>query len=626
MDDAERFQAAVRAQLAGNLIAAERVYCELLERDDTLVPALVNLGGIRLAEGRCSDAIELLERAVDLAPEHVNARCQLGLAYARSGQHRRADTAYAEVLALKPDHLGALNNRALSLGAMRRFEEALEHYRRALAIDPSCREAHQNLGSLCSEVGRLGDARRHLEEAIRLAPDEPGPRVNMSRVLVRMGRAREGLLHLVRALTSPQATAAWHSNLLLDLHYAEGSTREELFAEHRAWARIRVPPPPRERPRPTDEPGRRLRVGYVSPDLRSHAVAFFLEPLLAHHDRTRVEVFAYASVESEDATTGRLRSLVDRWQNVFSLSDLALAEQVRTDGIDVLVDLAGHTAGHRLGAFALAPAPVQMTYLGYPDTTGLDAIDYRITDRHCDPPGSEAFHAETLLFVQGGMHCYRPPDNAPAPAPPPFVDRGHLTFGSFNNTSKITERVIGRFCEVLRALPSARFFMKFATLADPETAAHYLATFERHGVASDRVTLHGGTYGHGSHLAAHSEVDVILDAFPYHGTTTTCEALWMGVPVLTLVGDRHVARVGKSLLEQVGLASFALDDEAQWLSRAIGLDSDEGREELTALRTTTRERMRASPLCDGPTKARALEDLYEASVAKARMSQLASRS
>jgi predicted O-linked N-acetylglucosamine transferase (SPINDLY family) len=436
-----------------------------------------------------------------------------------------------------------------------------------------------------------------------------------------MGRTADGLEHLLAALDSPGASHEAHSNLLLDLHYAEGPTREEFFQQHLLWAQRWFAAPPPHRPRAVVPRSRRIRLGYLTPDLRNHAVAYFFEPLLEHHERSRFELVAYASVEHEDAVSRRMREHFDAWLNVFGLADEALAARIRDDGIDVLVDLAGHTAGNRLGVFARAPAPVQLTYLGYPDTTGLAAVDARVTDLRCDPPGSEPFHTERLLHVPTGMHVYRPPSSAPEPAPPPCAERGHLTFGSFSNTAKMSERTIARWAAALTVVPTARMLLKFPTLADRETSARFRALFERYGVAAERVELRGGTPPLEEHLAAHAEVDVMLDTFPYHGTTTTCEALWMGVPVVTLVGDRHAARVGLSLLDQVGLASFALESEAEWLARVAALDTPEGREELAMLRATLRERMRASSLCDGAAKTRAIEALYLAALKDARARQ-----
>ncbi len=610
---AERFAAAARAHVAGHDAEAERGYLELLESFGPIAPVLVNLADVRFRAGRLHEAIDLLEEALDLDPDHINARLQLGRAYAALGEVEKADAAYAEALLIDPSHLAALNDRALLLDRIGRIDESIEHYRRAIEVAPERPEPHQNLSVLFERIGRLGDAIRHSESAIRLAPSAAGPRINLGKALVRMGRAEEGLARATEALASPQAQAAWHSNLLLDLHYVEGPTRGDLFEQHVAWASRWMPPPPK-RLRATLPRSRRIRVGYLSPDLKSHAVAYFFEPLLAHHDRQRFELFAYASVAHEDAVSARMRAAFDVWHNVHADSDEAVAARVRNEGIDVLVDLAGHTAGHRLGVFALAPAPVQITYLGYPDTTGLRTMDVRITDRRCDPPGSEAFHTERLAFLESGMHCYAPHPAAPEPSRSPHEERGPLTFGSFSNTSKTTERVVARWSTVLRAIPSARMLMKFPTLGDPETADNFRRWFSRHGVDPERITLHPGMVSYLENLAAYSQVDVMLDTFPYCGTTTTCEALWMGVPVLSLVGDRHVSRVGLSLLEQVGLGSFAQPSESEWVARAVELDSPSGREELRQLRTRLRAILMASPLCDAPRKARELEDVYVAAL------------
>ncbi len=619
MDLRERFEQAVAAQRAGDLAGAAGIYESLLAVEPDHPSLLVNLGTVRLAEGRHTVATELLERATLVAPEHVNARCQLGLAYARQGRLTEADRSFSQALELAPDHLPSLNNRALALTSLRRFDDAAAHYRRALAIDPRCVQALQNLGAMLSDLGKLGDAEDSLRAALMVEPNDAPTRVNLANVLTKQGRATEALGLLREALERRPDEASWHSNLLLTLHYPEGPSRAAVFAEHLAWARVhrahQAPTPP-TRVRSSDRT--RVRVGYVSPDLRSHAVAFFLEPLLRGHDRSRFEVHAYAHVAVEDAVSARLRGLVDAWTNVFGLDDAALAARIQADGIDVLVDLAGHTSGHRLLAFARHPAPVQMTYLGYPNTTAVAAIGYRLTDPTCDPPDSEEFHTETLLFIDGGMHVYAPPLDAPDVSPPPFRERGHLTFGSFSNTSKITESVVARWASVLRAVPTSTLRLKFPTLADPRTAQAMRACFERHGIASERVTLRGGTFAHGAHLEEHRDVDAILDTFPYHGTTTTCEALWMGVPVLTLVGDRHVARVGASLLGQVGLDAFIATNEAGFLARACWLDAPEGRAHLATVRAELRERMRRSPLCDGERKARALERCYLDALERAR--------
>ena len=611
VDDDQRFQAALSAHRNGDLARAETGYRDLLVGQPDQPALYVNLAAVRTTLGHPEEAVRLLEQALALAPEHTNAWSQLGVAYAALGRMDDAERAYGQAIARDERHVAALNNWALVCATRHHYDRARSLYERALAVDPANVSALGNFGAMLVDAGRLGDAEATLRRALALSPSDPGAHVNLANALTRRGRAIEALPHLVSGITNHGSDPSWHSNLLMTLHYPEGPSRADIFGHHLRWARMRSvdrTPAGVHRGRTRRE---KLRIGYVSPDFRSHAVAFFIAPLLQAHDRSRFEIHGYASVQVEDAMTARLGATCDSWCNVFALGDDALVDRIRADGIDVLVDLAGHTAGNRLSALARNPAPVQMSYLGYPDTTGVAAIGYRLTDRWCDPPGSEAFHSETLLHVLGGLHCYEPPQDAPPVTSGPAARSGHLTFGSFNNTSKVSETVVARWARLLRAIPSSRMYMKFPTLTDPSTAAQYRGWFERQGIAAARVTLRGSTYSHGSHLADHAEVDVILDAFPYHGTTTTCEALWMGVPVLSLVGESHVSRVALSLLSQVGLERFAVGDETTLLERAADLASPSGHLELAALRATLRGTMATSPLCSGIGKARALEACFD---------------
>jgi predicted O-linked N-acetylglucosamine transferase (SPINDLY family) len=618
VDRDEQFAEAVRAHQAGDHASAERGYLELLASEPEHPSVLLNLAAVFMATDRTSDAVELLSRAVANAPGHANAWVQKGLAHHHLAELDLAEVCFARALEVDDRHTGALNNWAMTCAARRRFEQAFQLYQRVLAIDPSFVPALQNLGVLFLELGRLSEAQDCYERALAKDPGSGPMHCNLANVLTRRGRAGEALTHLAKAILACPEQAGWHSNLLLTLHYLDGISREEVFREHRRWANLRRIDRCRLPPQVAGDPGRRLRIGYVSPDFRSHAVAFFIAPILRAHDRERYEITGYSNVQARDAITDRLQGLCDRWRDVYGSSEEQLAAQIRADGIDVLVDLAGHTSGHRLLAFALAPAPVQISYLGYPDTTGIAAIGFRLSDRHCDPEGSQAFHSEQLLYIDGGMHCYEPPLGTPKVAPAPLERARHLTFGSFNNTSKITSTVIATWSRVLAAIPSARLMMKFPTLADERTARDYREQFAHHGIEPSRVTMRGAHYEHADHLADHAEVDVVLDTYPYNGTTTTCEAMWMGVPVLTRCGDRHVARVGVSLLQQVGLDRFIAADEESLVARAKELDSDSGRAELVYLRGRLRQQMSQSPLCDGEGKARAIERCFREAWQRAR--------
>jgi predicted O-linked N-acetylglucosamine transferase (SPINDLY family) len=350
-----------------------------------------------------------------------------------------------------------------------------------------------------------------------------------------------------------------------------------------------------------------LRVGYVSPDLYQHSVAFFLEPILAHHDRSRFEPIVYSDTARPDAVTARLRARAAAWHEVRGLSDDQLARRIAASEIDVLIDLAGHTAGNRMGVFARRPAPVQVSYLGYPNTTGLAAIDYRITDATADPPGdADALHTEKLLRLPRCAWCYQPSPLAPPVAPSPAMKNGFVTFGCFNALPKMNDPLLQLWAKLIASVPNARLVLKSPGLKSEAAAAHVRDVLESAGLAADRFDLLPPVHPYAAHLASYETIDIALDTYPYNGTTTTCDALWMGVPVLTRAGRTHVSRVSASLLAAAGLPDWVTPTDDDYLARATRAAADI--DALTALRSRLRDRMAASPLCDGQAMARAFED------------------
>ncbi len=355
------------------------------------------------------------------------------------------------------------------------------------------------------------------------------------------------------------------------------------------------------------DPRRRLRIGYVSPDFKQHAVGTMALPLLACHNREEFEVSCYAQAREPDAMTERFRGHADHWRSTVGLCDEQLADLIRQDQIDILVDLAGHTAGGRLLVFARKPAPVQMTWLGYPNTTGVCTIDYRITDAHADPPGSgAALGVEQLVRLPRTNWVYQPPDNAPAPNHRPAA--GAVTFGSFNNFAKVTEPMLVLWARILHAVPGSRLLLKAQGLGSQSTRQRVWELLARERIDPARLELRGWEPGHGGHLALYNRVDIALDPFPYHGTTTTCEALWMGVPVITLAGRTHVSRVGVSLLRNMGLEELIAASPENYVALAVELANDLPR--LSRLHSTLRKRMEQSPLTDAPSFAREVEAVY----------------
>jgi protein O-GlcNAc transferase len=353
------------------------------------------------------------------------------------------------------------------------------------------------------------------------------------------------------------------------------------------------------------EPGRRLRIGYVSGDLREHPVGQFMEPVLRHHDRGGFEIFCYANTLRADDRTGRLKAHADAWREVFALDDAGMEALIREDAIDILVDLSGHTGANRLPVFGRKPAPVQATWLGYLNTTGLKTIDWRITDAKASPEALKAYHSERLLYLPDSQWCYQAPPNCPETSPPPSLSAGHITFGAFTNLAKIGAPVIELWCRLLERVPHSRLLVVGNGLG--AIGEEVMARFTRHGAAPDRIELRNAV-PFGDYLALHAQVDIMLDTFPYAGGTTSCHALWMGVPIVTMTGETASSCGGASLLQAIGLPDLVAQTPGQYLDIAAGLAIDQVR--LAELRARMRSRMSASPLTDAPRFTRNLESAY----------------
>jgi protein O-GlcNAc transferase len=572
--------------------------------------AYSNLGNVLKAQGRLEEAQACYQEALRLEPASAEAHNNLGVTLQQLGRLEEALACYREALRLKPDYADAHYNLGNGFKDQGQLEEAAASYQRAIAIRRDYAEAHNNLGFVLKEQGRLEESIASYRQALRFRPRYAEAFNNLGNALYEQGQLEEAVRCYREALALKPDFAMAHSNLLFVLHYELSGGPGPLFAEHLRWAAQQAPATTVMLPHPGERaPERRLRIGYASPDFRAHSVAYFIEPILEAHDRLGFEVFCYSDVSRPDAVTARLQSLADGWRSTFGMSEAQVENQVRQDRIDILVDLAGHTGGNRLLVFARKPAPVQVTYLGYPDTTGLRAIDYRITDEWADPPGqTEHLHTEELVRLPRGFLCYRPPRDAPEIAPLPALGTGAVTFGSFNNLAKMTPEVIALWSALLREVPGARLILKSKALGDAGAQERIRETFRQNGVAAQRIVLWGVIPGHRGHLEAYQQIDIALDSYPYHGTTTTCEALWMGVPVIVLAGGAHVSRVGVSLLSAVGLAEFIADSPERYLELAAGAARDLSR--LERLRAQLRDRMTGSPLTAVTGFTRTLEDAY----------------
>ena len=591
----------------GRSTEAEASYRKAVALRPNYPEAHNNLGAALQNQSRFDEAVASFRRALELRPDYPEACNNLGSALIDQGKLNEAGPPLTRALALNPNYPQAHYNLGLLLHELGRREEAEASYRRSIALRPNHADTYSNLAAMLVEQGQLSEARTAVEQALALKPNDPRANNNLATILLEEGLIAEAEAAFERVLALKPDHAAAADNLLLTRHYRDARSPQAVAAEHRFWGDRRQA---KTASHPnTRAPERRLRVGYVSPDFRSHSVAYFLEPLLAGHDRGQVEVFAYAQVAKGDAMTERLRSLSDHWRSTVGVTDEALAAMIRADGIDILVDLAGHTAGNRLLTFAKKPAPVQVTWLGYPDTTGLEAMDYRLVDAITDPPGeADGLASEKLVRLEDGFLCYSAPADAPDVVPPPSPVSGVVTFGSFNNPAKLSDEAVATWAALLARLPTSRLMLKGKPFADAGARARLEARFAAHGIAADRLSLRAVIPETSHHLGAYGLVDIGLDPFPYNGATTTCEALWMGVPVVTLVGDRHAARVGASLLTHVGLEELIASDAAEYVEIAAALAQDPAR--LAALRQSLRPRLQASPLTDAPAFTRKVQAAF----------------
>ena len=571
--------------------------------------ARLKYADLLLRKGMQEEAVVQLKALVRDEPGYGKALYTLAVLLAAEGKPVEAVELLRQALKLLPDDVRVLNALGVALQQQGRDDEAARCYRRALELDPCHEEARVNLAGLLKEHAMLCAAERELVEGLRLRPESVRLLFNRGNVLQFQGRSLDAVAAYREALRLDPEHLGALQNLLFALQYSPRHGDREIFQAHLSAGRkalFRPPPPPRFAD-PRNCNGRRIRIGYLSPDFRDHAVARFIEPVLPHHDKQRFEIFCYANVASPDLTTRRLKGFGVQWRDIWGLSDEHAAGMIAGDGIDILIDLAGHSAGNRLPLCALRPAPLQGTWIGYPATTGLSQIDFRISDPFADPPGAaDLMHSERLLRLPRCFSCYLPHADSPEVGALPLAGRGEVTFGSFNNLAKATPEVIALWGRVLLAVPNSRMLMKCRPLDDPEVCARIKREFARAGVDPARVTLQGGDRTSREHLAQYHKVDIALDTFPYNGTTTTCEALWMGVPVVTLAGTRHAARTGVSILTNCGFPGLVADGEEGYVAIARHLAQNPLK--LLALRRELRPRLEASPLMDAPGFTRELED------------------
>jgi protein O-GlcNAc transferase len=635
------FDQAVQLHQGGRLVEAEPLYRQALALDPNSAEAHTRLAVLLFQMGRLEEAVTASRRALSIRPNSFEASNTLGISLSSLGRQEEALAAYSQALTIQPENATVYYNAAAALSRLGKRDQAAGALRRALELKPDFAEAMINLGHTLVETGLLDDAVTVLQRALVVAPDHAEALNTLGKILKDLGRIEEALSTLQRAVVvrpdfanahntlgnvllamdrlgealdayrravelDPQNATA-HSNLVFAMNFDSRYDAAAILQEARKWDQRHGKPrahliQPHENVR---DPDRRLRVGYVSPDFRQHVVAWNLLPLLSQHDPEQVEVFCYSSGTQSDAMTDRLRARAHHWRDVSSLNDELLAAQIREDRIDVLIDLSLHSSGNRLGAFAMIPAPVQITYLGYCGTSGMDAMHYRFSDPHLDPVEMDlALYSEQTIRLPETYWCYAPADEAPDPSPLPAERNGYVTFGCMNQFAKVSPAAMELWCEILNRVPQSRMLMHAPPGGYLKTVEKFL---EGHGVARDRFEFLA-RQPWDQYMRAYHRIDIGLDPFPYNGGITTCDTLWMGVPVVTLSGRTAVARAGRSILCNVGLAELVAYDPQGYVRVAADLAGDIPR--LNELRRTLRARMKASPLLNAPRFARHVEAAY----------------
>lgn len=619
-------------------------YEQAIKLSPKFVQALSNLGELHLARGSAQDALHWLNAALALDPDYFEARVNHLAALIEIGRLEEARREGENLIASepgRPEPYGSLGNVLVQTGKAR---EAVKLYKKALELRPDYPQAHFNLAILLGSpedqkkaigyleaqitqrgesnstmsllaaahlaAGHLGKAQALCRRVIERQADNLSAHITLASCISAGGDASAAVPIFERVLELDDSQVAMASTVIFELNYLPGFSREEIFRRHQAWAqRYEAPLLSRavcnER---EHDPLRQLRIGYVSGDFCGHPVGFLLRDILRHHDRKNFQIHCFSVVLRPDEVSADIRAASDVWHDVLLESAEELAAAIRSAEIDVLVDLSGHTALHRLLTFAYRPAPIQATWIGYFHSTGMSAMDYFITDPHTSPPQSGQLFSEVAVYLPQTRFCYVAPQYAPDVAPPPVRESGSITFGSFNRLAKLNDQVLATWAQILLSVPASRLVLKAAALAEDEVRKRFVDRFAKHGVNCARLDLRAAS-AHREMFAEYGEIDIALDPFPFNGGMTTLEALWMGVPVLTLEGDSVVSRQTYSALANIGLADeLAFASVEAYVQGAVALANQPAR--LAELRSQIRPRMAASPLCQSEQFSRDLGTLY----------------
>jgi predicted O-linked N-acetylglucosamine transferase (SPINDLY family) len=591
----------------GRFAQAAEAIEQSIQLNPSLTEAYCNLGDARLLAGQIEPAIAAYRSAIRLSPDRAAAHAGLGNVLQAQDDFAAAIECYRQAISLDPNVADVWNNLTNALRRTKQFEQAIEAALTAIRLKPDLAEAHANLGLCYRDQRRVDEAIDAFAEALRINPRQETTHNELGNAYKERAQLDDAIACYRRAMEINPKYSLAHSNLIYAMHFHPGFDRRAILEEAKKWDLGFGRGEKGKRGGGEIGSQSRLRVGYVSADFRDHVVGRNLLPLFRHRDRQRFEVTCYTTTRMSDAVTDEFRMLADHFCDLSGLSAETAAQRVRQDGIDILVDLSLHMGGTFLPMFALKPAPVQATFAGYPGTTGLGAIDFRLTDAHLDPPENDSFYSEQSIRLPSTFWCYEAfIDAAPEVSPPPHESSGFVTFGCLNNFCKVNDRVLEMWAQVLAQTPGARMIL---LAPEGESRRQTLATFQRLGIGSARIEF-VDIQPREEYLKVYQKIDLSLDTFPYNGHTTSLDSLWMGVPTVTLVGASAVARAGFSQLSNLGLTELIAKTPQEYVRIATSLAQDPRR--LAQLRTTLRPTMRSSPLIDGRSFAANVENALHA--------------
>ncbi|MDQ7787571.1 MAG: tetratricopeptide repeat protein [Thermodesulfovibrionales bacterium] len=583
-----------------------------IELNPHYADAYSNIGKVLQEQGQLEEAVIYFRKAIQFDANHAFAYNNLGVVLQIQGRSDEAVAHFQKALQLNPEFGDAHYNLGTVLQEGKNLDEAITCFRKAIQLNPCFLVAYNNLGNSLSKQGKLQEAVDILRQALERNPDFALILNNLGNVLKDQGKVHEAEEFCKRAFEIKSDLFEAYSNFLLFMNYNSQNDAQTIFSEHVRLGKQVGEPFISHTDSYTNErsPTRRLKIGYVSPDFRQHSVAYFIEPAIKEHNNEDSEVFCYSNSLIHDEVTERIRNYTDHWRDITRVPDEIAVRLIREDGIDILVDLTGHTGHNRMLLFARKPAPIQVSWIGYPATTGLSAIDYKIVDTYTDPPGlTDHFYTEELIRMPECFLCYLPPAECPDKiADPPVLSAGHICFGSFNNFSKISAKTVEMWAQILQAVPDASLLLKAKCFADEQTRQHAKKLFSLRNIDIGRIEFLPWEPSSLPHLSLYNRIDIALDTFPYNGTTTTCEALWMGVPVITLAGNTHASRVGVSLLSNVGLPELIAMTPEEYVEKTIQMAHDIAA--LRRLRAILRDQLEESPLTDAKRFTANLETCY----------------